>query len=439
MRQRKKSKPRRRNAVGKTTTVSGVEVTEIGGMGDGVGTIDNSPVFVPLSAPGDILTLDMIGNRGEIRSIEKAGSHRTEAPCPHFGSCGGCSLQHLTPDFVDQWKRQKLASALSKAGLQDVKIENGINIASGQRRRVSLSFVIASGETVLGFKKRRTHQVDHIDHCLLLTEDLNQSLSPLSDFLRDGFDNGVSGQALVTECANGVSVDLTIDKSKSERDFSNRHAQLSTSAAVSSFERVTIDGELLSQRKPMMVEFEDIEVEFSIGGFLQPSLAGESALRTLVAAEIVKRAKAGSHIVDLFCGCGALTLPLARDYRLSAFDGSKSAIASLETAVRNTQGLKPVVVDVRDLNERPIMAAELKNVGVVVLDPPRAGAAIQIQQLIKSRVSTVIYVSCNVATFARDSKALADAGFALETVTPVDQFKHSDHLECVGVLTRETP
>jgi len=422
--------------VRETSTVFGVKVTEIGAMGDGIGTINGEKVYVPFSAPGDVLTLDVTGNRGEIKSIEAESDHRAKAPCPYFGHCGGCSLQHLTTDFVDRWKRQKLIRTLSAVALQDTPVKPVINIAAGQRRRVSFSFVITSKSTVLGFKQRRNHHVEDIEHCLLLTEALNQSQTPLREFLRAGFDVGASGQALVTECANGMSVDLTLTKSKSTARGAIGHAQLSMGAAASSFARVTLDGELLFEREQVNVEVDDIVVEFPIGGFLQPSKAGESTLRSLVAEEVTMRVKPGSHVVDLFCGTGALTLSLAQRYRLSAFDGSKTAIASLEATVRNTQGLKPVLTEMRDLNERPIMAAELKGVGAVVLDPPRSGAAVQTQQLIKSKVPTIVYASCNVATFARDCKELVEAGFVLEEVTPIDQFNYAAHIECVGVLTR---
>jgi 23S rRNA (uracil1939-C5)-methyltransferase len=168
------------------------------------------------------------------------------------------------------------------------------------------------------------------------------------------------------------------------------------------------------------------------GSFLQATTAGEEALAALVA----RHSGRAKHIADLFCGVGPFTLRLAKNARVTAFDSDAGAVASLQKAATSTSGLKPVKADARDLFRRPLVPPELRDYDAVVFDPPRQGAQAQSQQLAASKVPIVIAVSCNAATFARDARILVDGGYRLEGVTPVDQFRHTPHVELVARFTR---
>jgi 23S rRNA (uracil1939-C5)-methyltransferase len=168
------------------------------------------------------------------------------------------------------------------------------------------------------------------------------------------------------------------------------------------------------------------------GSFLQATVAGEETLARLV-QERIGRAK---HIVDLFCGVGPFALRLASQARVTAFDSDAGAVGALQKAAAMTPGLKPVKAEARDLFRRPLMPQELREIDAVVFDPPRQGAQAQAIQLAASKVPVVIAVSCNVTTFTRDIRLLIDGGYRLETVVPVDQFRHSPHVELVAKLVR---
>jgi 23S rRNA (uracil1939-C5)-methyltransferase len=168
------------------------------------------------------------------------------------------------------------------------------------------------------------------------------------------------------------------------------------------------------------------------GSFLQATVAGEETLAALV-AEHCRRAK---HIADLFCGVGPFALRLAEKSRVSGYDSDAGAIASLQKAAASTSGLKPVRAETRDLFRRPLVAEELRDFDAVVFDPPRQGAQAQAERLAASKVPLVIAVSCNVATFARDARILIEGGYKIQGVTPVDQFRHTPHVELVARFTR---
>jgi 23S rRNA (uracil1939-C5)-methyltransferase len=147
----------------------------------------------------------------------------------------------------------------------------------------------------------------------------------------------------------------------------------------------------------------------------------------------VKKAK---RMADLFCGVGVFALRLAAAAQVFAVDSDKASIAALIEAVRNTSGLKPVEAKTRDLFREPLMPRELKDFDAVVFDPPRAGAEAQARQLAKSTVKTVVAVSCDPASFARDARILMEGGFRPMRTTPVDQFAFTAHVETVALFQR---
>jgi 23S rRNA (uracil1939-C5)-methyltransferase len=154
-------------------------------------------------------------------------------------------------------------------------------------------------------------------------------------------------------------------------------------------------------------------------------------------AEIAAQALAGAdRVADLFCGSGAFTFRLAKSSAVLALDSGVAAIAALQGGRAAAPSLKAITAEARDLFRRPLLAMEMKKLDGLLFDPPRAGAAEQAGEIARSKVATVVGVSCNPATFARDAAVLAAGGFRLERVTPVDQFLWSPHIELVGVFRR---
>jgi 23S rRNA (uracil1939-C5)-methyltransferase len=196
--------------------------------------------------------------------------------------------------------------------------------------------------------------------------------------------------------------------------------------------RLTRHGELIAQRATPTVTIGRARVTLPPGAFLQATALGEETLARLVDSHVGKAKIAA----DLFCGLGPFALRLAERIRVSAFDADAGAIAALKQAASATPGLKPVDSDTRDLFRRPLAAPELKRFDALVFDPPRQGAEAQAREIAKSAVPVVVAVSCNPATFARDARILADGGYRLTAVTPVDQFRHSAHVEIVALLKR---
>ena len=240
----------------------------------------------------------------------------------------------------------------------------------------------------------------------------------------------------------GKPLDIQITATNSGLDVDVRGSGALATAMITRLSRVaeqhrlarlTRHAELVLMRTLPVVSIGAAQVALPPGSFLQATVAGEETLAALV-ADHCKRAK---HVADLFCGVGPFALRLATKSRIAAFDSDTGAVAALQKAATSTPGLKPVNAEARDLFRRPLMPQELRDYDTVVFDPPRQGAQGQMAQLATSGIPTVVAVSCNVTTFARDAKILIDGGYEIEGVTPVDQFRHTPHVELVARFKRK--
>ena len=191
--------------------------------------------------------------------------------------------------------------------------------------------------------------------------------------------------------------------------------------------RLSNHGVALIERRAPLVAFGSARVAIPPGGFLQATAEGEEILARL-AGEALAGAK---RVADLFCGAGAFALRLADAHSVYAADSDAAAIAALRRV--NAAGVEAVQ---RDLVRKPLSAAELSRFDAVLFDPPRAGAEALSREIAASNLRRVVAISCNAQTFARDARILCDGGFVCEGVTPIDQFRHSSHVEISAAFRR---
>lgn len=406
-------------------------IDRIGHRGDGIAETPDGPVFVPYALPGETVEAEAVPghpDRRHLLRVVSASADRVEPFCPHFGICGGCAIQHWAPERYRAWKRELVVNALRQTGL-DAPVGELID-AHGEGRRRATFHARGHGRGVLevGFAAARAHQIISIDRCPVLAPALDGALKAawaLAEELkpeRKPLDIQVSA----------TDAGLDIDVRGSGPLNAARMQNLAGIATAQRLARLTRHGELIAQRQTPTLPIGPATVALPPAAFLQATLAGEETLATLVAGH----AAHARAIADLFCGLGPFALRLAAKARVSAFDQDAAAIAALKQAAANTRGLKPIEATARDLFRRPLVGAELKPFDAVVFDPPRQGAEAQARELAKSKVPIVVAVSCNPATLARDARLLADGGYRLTAVTPVDQFRHSAHVEIVARLER---
>jgi len=403
--------------------------------GDGVADLDGRQVFVEGGVPGDVVQLHAEGDRARIVDLLNPSPHRAVPPCPHFGhgsgACGGCSLQHLNEAFVCNWKRELVVSALQHRGI-DAEVTDTVTLPSRSRRRAVFAARRKGSGVIIGFHEKSSPQVVDTPSCEVVDPAIMAALPALAQVLSSGLSR--RGEAKVSVLNTDSGFDVAVELPGKPLTGSTLTV-VSDQGAKAGLARLSWNGEQVAEWVPPTIEFDGIQCVPPPGGFLQAVAAAEDTIRRSI-QDAIKQRKRVNRVVDLFCGCGAFTLPLARLAKVDAFDSDGAAISSLNNAFRKSKGLKPVTAERRDLFRRPVFAPELSQYDFAVIDPPRAGAVAQIEQLAKSTVPTVVSVSCNPATFARDARVLVDAGFELGPVTPIDQFRWSSHVELVAVFQR---
>jgi 23S rRNA (uracil1939-C5)-methyltransferase len=415
-----------------------VVIEAIGARGDGLAC--GSPrVFVPRTLPGDRLRVRIVGRRGDglvaepLEWLEEAP--RARPPCTHFGSCGGCQLQHLPAARYRAWKREQVAAALAKHGLHDVPVEPLESTPPRTRRRARFAFERRRAALRLGFREGSGHRVIALHQCPVLVPALVALLPSLGNLLA-GLDLARRGGELeVTASETGVDLLIVAAPAPNleDREKLAAFAGAHDLARIAWAARGDAEAEPIAERRLPRVSFDGVQVDLPHGAFLQASVAAEGAIRRAVVAALGD----AERIVDLFAGCGTFGLPLAAGGRaVHAVERAPAMLAALHGAARRAGLEGRVTTEPRDLQRTPLAGAELERFEAVVLDPPRAGARAQAASLAASPVARLALVSCNPATFARDARLLVDGGYRCSWVRPVDAFLWSSRIELVAAFAR---
>jgi 23S rRNA (uracil1939-C5)-methyltransferase len=415
-----------------------LSIKALGAQGDGIAECDAAPLFVPYTVPGDRVRARRISaERGEVLELVAPGPRRQAPPCPHFGpgKCGGCALQHLDDAYYAEWKRSLAAETLARAGLSGFELKPLARTPPGARRRAELVAATGRGGVTLGFHARGSHDIIAIGPCPVLVPELEALLTPLRDFLATAYSGAQTFDILAT--AIGGHIELVFTGAPTPdmalRERLARFTEAAGLARIALRTGKTVTPEVIVQRAPLRARFGATEVDLPPASFLQASATGEQAIVGAVHAAV----GSAKRVADLYAGAGAITLALAEGKRrLHAVDAGRDMIAALDAAARRSGLAGRLVTELRDLARRPLIGEELERFDAVVFDPPREGATAQAAALARSPVRTVVGVSCNPATFARDAQTLVKGGYRLTAVTPIDQFLWSPHLELVGVFTR---
>ncbi|QOZ35996.1 class I SAM-dependent RNA methyltransferase [Bradyrhizobium sp. CCBAU 53421] len=407
-------------------------IDHVGHRGDGVAIDRAQPIFVPYTLAGETAEVEAVpGNHPDRRRLVRVTQQSPEriAPfCPHFGVCGGCAIQHWSDAPYHAWKRNIVVETLTQAKIA-TEVAPLLDAHGAGRRRVTLHGRMGTHEVLkVGFAAAGSHDIIPVDRCPILDPALDGALEAAWATAEPLIAIGKPLDIQVTASLNGLDIDVR----GSGALPTSLITTLSRVAEKHRLARLTRHGELVLQRASPDVAIGKAKVVLPPGSFLQATAKGEETLATLV-REHCGRAK---HVADLFCGVGPFALRLAEKARIAAFDSDAGAITALQRAAQSTPGLKPLKAEARDLFRRPLMPQELRDYDAVVFDPPRQGAQAQVTQLAASKVPVIVAVSCNAATFARDAKILIDGGYKIAGVTPVDQFRHTPHVELVARFAR---
>ena len=406
-----------------------VIIKRLGAKADGIAETSSGPVFVPKVLPGETVTIERDGSHAHLVSVDIPSPERETPFCPYFDDCGGCATQHMQHGFYQAWKHGTLVHTLKQARIE-APVEALVDAHGDGRRRVTLHVRFPDRAMHVGFMAPRSHQIVEIAFCPIAEPALKDRAPAIARAIGEHLKGPRKPlDVQITATQTGFDVDVRGHGPMKDAD----RLRLIDLADRLDLSRLSIHGDVIVERRPPAILMGRTSVVPPPGSFLQATKLGEDVLAGLV-TEACAKAK---RVADLFAGAGPFSLRLAEKSEVHAVEFDKDSMTALDKAVRATPGLRRVSTEARDLFRRPLLTPELNAFDAVVLDPPRAGAEAQVKQLVVSKVPLVVSVSCDAATFARDAAILMSGGYRLERVIPVDQFKHSPHLEVVGILRRD--
>jgi 23S rRNA (uracil1939-C5)-methyltransferase len=392
-------------------------ILRIAAKGDG---ITASGRHAARAAPGDVLHPD--------ESLSP-GPHRAVPPCRHFGTCGGCQLQHVDEETLTEFVYDRVANAAEGQGLVAEIISAPVMSPPYTRRRASLKAVNGGGRALMGFNEAGSHRLVDLKECHVLhpalfaaAEHFKRYFSKMKRKFAIGIELSLTDQGV--DCRLSGFAPEGLAQTEDLLDLC-RNAGLA---------RLSLDHgygpEGFWEPEPVTVTFAGVPVSFPPGAFMQATAEGEAAL---VGAAMEWLAGCGP-VADLFAGLGTFALPLAKEHRVIAAEGDRAALLALKSAAGRAK--LPLEAQHRDLFRNPLRPEELNLLGGVVLDPPRAGARSQIEQLAVSNVKRIVYISCNPSSWSRDGAMLTAAGYKLAELRPVGQFRWSTHVELASLFVK---
>ena len=393
-------------------------IIRLAARGDGVTACGQ---HVAGAVPGD--TIDDAGHIAP-------GPHRAAPACRHFGTCGGCQLQHADDAVLADFVHDRVVNAARGQGLESTEILP-VHLSPPQtRRRTGLHALRAGKGAVIGYRQAGSHQIVDLAQCPVLHPALSTLIGPLRMLVaRYGPKHAVGIDLALAD--QGVDAALSqfplegLGPTEAALDFARAHG----------LARLTIDQgygpETVWEPEPATITLSGVAVGLPPCAFLQATADAEARM----VADAAEWLGDAAMVADLFAGLGTFAHGLKRAGRkVLAVEGDQSAHLATKAAAGLSGG--SLFALHRDLFRNPMQAAELDRFGGVVLDPPRAGARAQVAELAASRVPRIVYVSCNPASWARDAAVLVAGGYALAKLRAVGQFRWSTHVELVSLFTK---
>ena len=403
-------------------------IERLGHRGEGVAVVDGARLYVPYALPDETVTVDRDGERTTLVGIVTPSPDRIAPICQYFTTCGGCAVQALAFAPYAAWKRGLLVEALSRAGVVAEVAPLLDAHGEGRRRATFHASASADGRPRVGFMQARAHTIVPISQCPILDPRLDHALRAARGVAEALALSGKPLDIVATASESGLDLDLRGHGPLGEAE----RKRLVAVALAHDLARLSNHGTIVLESRKPVLQIGQALVDPPPGTFLQATEAGEAALASRVTAAL-----AGSkRVADFFSGLGTFALRLAERAEVSAYDTEGPALAALDRAARATPVLRQVATHQRDLFRRPLTVDELSQFDAVVIDPPRAGAEAQVRAIAGSSVQRVVSVACDVQTFSRDAAILVAAGFTVETIEPIDQFRYSAHVEIFASFRR---
>lgn len=426
-----------------------LEITALSHDGRGIGRDEGRAIFVHGALPGEKVRIERLKKRkgvlqADLLEVLEAAPERVEPKCAHFGVCGGCALQHLDPQSQLAAKQQTLLDNFQRLG--QVTPERVLPPLEGplwnyrRRARLGVKWVRKKGRVLVGFRERQAPFVADVRRCEVLAEPVGSLIEPLGELI-----GGLSildrlPQIEVAVADNQVALVLRVLSEPTADDRDRLRAFAAENGVSFYLQPGNLD--TVAPLDPATPEPEYALPEFDLNLAFRPvdfiQINAEINRRMLEQALHLLELNGDESVLDLFCGLGNFTLPLARRAgRVTGVEGDTALVARADGNARRN-GLDNADFHLANLFEdNADLPWARGQYDAVLLDPPRAGAREVLPIVDRSGASRVVYVSCHPATLARDAGHLVrDHGFRLEAAGVLDMFPHTAHVESMALFTR---
>ena len=423
------------------------EIVDLIHDGRGVGRPDGKACFIDGALPGETVEFRRHNEKrnydeAHVLKVVSASPSRVDPLCKHFPRCGGCTLQHLEHGAQIGFKQQQLMDSLERADLLPEIVLPALSAPQwGYRRRARLAVQRAKdGQIMVGFRNAGSRRIEPITECHVLVEPLPAIVAALPAWMVN-FPTGIrlsEVELLSADNAVAIAIEASRVPSAGEREAMLAELTFTDAQLWWKTEKQTAFKRIDAGDEPLNVALTDsIQLQVEPGQFVQVN--GEINRQMIdQVLDLVRKttSERDSVAVDLFCGSGNFSLPLAAEFdRVIGIEGLTELVEKAqENAQRNNITNTEFVVS--DLSNWTGMRKIKGKVDLVLLDPPRSGAAGVMPWVVKTKAKQVIYISCHPSTMVRDLKVLAEAGYKMKAAGVMDMFPHTAHVEAIALLEK---
>ncbi len=440
--------PRRRKHNPLPPDLVEIQIEDLSHEGRGIAHLEGKTLFIDNALPGETVRFRYTAvhgrfDEGEAVEILQASEQRVTPGCEHFGLCGGCSLQHLTPQAQIALKQKTLLEQFEHVG--HVTPEQVLPPLTGpvwgyrHKARLGAKYVPKKGGVLVGFREKRSPYVAELQSCVVLHEVVGQRISALRDLL-----SGLEARHRIAQIEVAVGDNHTALILRNLDPLSSADQEILLAFAQDTGLHLYLQPGGPKTVAPFYPESpealhyllpQDITLRFQPNDFTQvnPAINQKMIQRAIDLLALNNT----DHLLELFCGLGNFSLPLATQAgRIMAVEGEASLV---ERAWQNARenGVENIQYAVANLMEEKLEADWLTgDYNKLLLDPPRSGAIEIIQRLDVSKIERILYISCNPSTLARDAGELVQRGFTLKQAGIMDMFPHTTHVESIALFER---
>jgi 23S rRNA (uracil1939-C5)-methyltransferase len=417
-----------------------IKISDISNLGHGIGFVEGKKIFIPKTVTGDIVKAEISLEKSKftiakLKEIIKPSPKRQDPECEYFAKCGGCSLQHLEPKYYQEFKLKNITDLLERNSLELTEDIRFIEIGDHSRRRVKFQIQ----NNALGFYQTNSHDLVKINHCLMLTKGISALIKPIEKIL-ESLTSRLIKNISITEFDNVI--DSNFELESNTNIISKQDLELLTDFATKnqinlSYSQDKKNTPILKFKQPEL-GLSDLKLKLSNNIFLQATKKTQDQIISIIKTEI--GSKNISHLLDLYSGIGLYSFALSdlsNIKKITAIDANYNMTKLIGFNSKNNNLEHKINSKNQDLFRKPLSVEKLNNYDFAIINPPRKSSNQQIKNLADSKIKNIIMISCDLNSFIRDTKILTENGFSIKSITAIDQFYYSSHIEILAIFERK--